>query len=47
MKPLLAVVIIVTIITSTTLAGLDQHGRFDEVIAVYKFENTQDSGPIG
>ena len=47
MKLLLAIVITVTIITSTTLAGLDQHGRFDEVIAVYKFENTRDSGPIG
>ena len=30
----------------TVYAGLDEHGRFDEVIAVYKFENTNDSGPI-
>ena len=26
-------------------AGLDQHGKWDEVIAIYKFENTKDSGP--
>ena len=26
-------------------AGLDQHNRFDEVIAIYRFENVQDSGP--
>ena len=31
----------------TVYAGLDQHGRFGgEVIAVYKFENTNDSGPL-
>ena len=30
---------------SISFAGLDQHNRFDDVIAVYKFENVQDSGP--
>lgn len=32
-------------VISLSFAGLDQHGRFDDVIAIYKFENTNDSGP--
>ena len=34
-----------TAICGTVCAGLDQHGRLDEVICVYRFENTNDSGP--
>ena len=30
---------------TVSFAGLDQHNRFDDVIAIYKFENVQDSGP--
>ena len=36
---------IMSLVSSTSFAGLDRHGRSDEVIAVYKFENVQDSGP--
>ena len=31
----------------TAFAGLDNAGRFDDVVAVYRFENVQDSGPRG
>ena len=34
-------------IISASFAGLDQHSRFDDVIAIYKFANTNDSGPKG
>ena len=27
------------------VAGLDQAGRFDDVVAIYRFENANDSGP--
>ena len=36
---------IFTLSYGTIYAGLDQHGRLDEVICVYRFENTNDSGP--
>ena len=39
------VLVLLMSFASVSFAGLDQHGRLDEVIAVYKFENVQDSGP--
>ena len=32
---------------TVSFAGLDQHDRWGDVIAVYEFDNTRDSGPIG
>ena len=48
LKPFIFTLIVsmLIVVCGTVYAGLDQHGRFDEVIAVYKFENTTDSGPI-
>ena len=42
---LLITLLVVSSCVTVSFAGLDQHNRFDDVIAVYKFENVQDSGP--
>ena len=39
--------LIFTCLTSIATAGLDQAGKYNEVIAIYKFENVLDSGPRG
>ncbi len=38
-------VILITCIAGIATAGLDQSGKYNEVIAIYKFEDTLDSGP--
>ena len=37
--------IIFICLASVATAGLDQAGKYNEVIAIYKFEDTSDSGP--
>ena len=39
------IVSLMMVLCGTVDAGLDHHGRFDEVIAIYRFENKDDSGP--
>ena len=36
---------IMCLVSIPSFGGLDRHGRLEDVIAVYKFENVQDSGP--
>lgn len=44
MKHLISTLLTLTFV-SLSIAGLDQAGRFDDVVAIYHFENAEDSGP--
>ena len=41
----LTTVLVMIFLAGIATAGLDQDGIFDRVVAVYHFENTEDSGP--
>ena len=45
MKNSLVFMLLLLSLSSTVIAGLDNAGRFDNVVAIYYFENAKDSGP--